>query len=161
MTKSFYWDSSVFNAWLNRESVRWNVCDAILKAAEEGQIRIVTSSVTYMEVYGYPLKAWQDGELSPEHMENAEAVVKKLFRSRYIQVVDLDRFIAERAHTIRRDTPRLRKSPIDAIHLASALMTSVEKLHTYDNDDLLQLSPFEGLPIAEPSWLFQMGMRLE
>ncbi len=155
MARRIYWEASVFNAWLNREAERFDICDAILRAAERDELHIVTSALTLVEVYGYPLKGWQEGRISEEQMANAEARVEGLFKAPFIEVVDLDRFIAGRARDIRRQVKGLSGRTTDAIHLASALMTSVEEMHTYDDDDLLQLSPFQGLVIKHPSRDFQ------
>ncbi len=156
----FYWENSVFVAWLNREAGRFDVCDAILRAAEKGEVHIVTSAITLVELFGYSLRDLQDGNITLDRMQEIERRIDDLFQVEYIEIVSVDRLIARRAHDLRRDVSQLRnrrKLP-DAIHLASALHTAVDEMHTYNNDDLVQLSPFSGLKIVEPHWEVQLSL---
>jgi predicted nucleic acid-binding protein len=156
----FYWENSVFVAWLNRETGRFDVCDAILRAAEKGDVHIVTSAITLVELFGYSLTDLHVGKITIDKMQEIERRIDDLFRAEYIEIVSIDRFIAKRAHDLRRDVAQLRnrrKLP-DAIHLASALNTAVDEMHTYNSDDLLQLSPFSGLRIVEPHWDVQLSL---
>jgi len=68
----FYWDASVFLAWLNKEEGRFYICDAILKAAEEGQVKIVTSAITLVEVFGYSLAELHNGNLSHQQITDTQ-----------------------------------------------------------------------------------------
>lgn len=154
----FYWETSPFVAWLNREQGRFETCDAILKEGEKGNVRIVTSAITLVELYGYSLKDLAEGRVTQQEVQRAEEWVAELFKAEFLEVVSVDRFIARRAHELRRDIVLLRRKPIDTIHLASASMTGVEELHTYNNQDLWGLSPFEGLRIVQPHWDVQLPL---
>lgn len=45
-----YWDSCTFLAVLKNESDKINECLSVIKAAEAGEIIIVTSALTFIEV---------------------------------------------------------------------------------------------------------------
>jgi predicted nucleic acid-binding protein len=158
MIRRFYWENSAFVAWLNREAGRFEVCDAILRSAEKGELRIVTSAITLVELFGYSLADFHGKSIDGETVRQIEDKIKDLFKTEFIEIVSVDRFIAQKAHDIRRDTPQLRKKSIDAIHLSSAIFTGVDEMHSYDADDLLRLSPFSGLKIVQPHWDFQIEM---
>lgn len=153
----FYWDASVFSAWLNKEEGRFDICDAILRAAEEGQVKIVTSAITLVEVFGYSLAELHGGNLSHQQITDKDYQVESLFNAEYIEVVNVDRFIARTARDLRRNHPQLRRKTIDAIHIASALNTEVEELHSYDTEDMLKLSSI-GLKIIMPHWDTQLPL---
>jgi predicted nucleic acid-binding protein len=48
--KLHYWDSCVFLALLKNEPDKINECLAVLKAAKNRQVTIVTSALTFIEV---------------------------------------------------------------------------------------------------------------
>lgn len=142
MTDLRYWDSGVFLAWLLPEPERTAACRGVIRAAEKGDLRIVTSGVTLTEVIKLkgrpPLKAEQ------------EALINKFFQHRYILVRNCDRFVAEYARQLIWEYPALK--PKDSIHVATAIKTRLPVLDSYD-DGLLALDGKVGTPalrIGEP-----------
>lgn len=77
-----YWDSSVFLAWLLPEPPRKKQCAEVLRAAERGEVQIVTSAITLTEVIKLkgrpPLKAAQEDK------------IRRFFLNEYIAVVNAD-----------------------------------------------------------------------
>jgi predicted nucleic acid-binding protein len=93
----------------------------VIRAAEAGEVLIVTSSLTIAEVV--KLK-----RATPIPRESAE-LVRAFFRRSYIIIRELDRFLAERAQEVVWD---YGVEPKDAVHVATALATEVVQLDTFD-----------------------------
>ena len=122
----------------------------MLKAAEAGQLRIVTSSLALVEV----IKLKSREELPPDK----EPMIRAYFKQPYISIRELDRTIGEAA----RDLIWTYKVPVkDAVHLATALHTpGVVQLDTFDEDDLIKFSGRFGDPplvIGYPPQLPEQG----
>lgn len=81
-----YWDSSAFLAWLLPETDREEDCRSVLRAAEDGELQLVTSALTLTEVI--KLKG------SPELKRDYEARIANFFQNDYIILRNVDRFIA-------------------------------------------------------------------
>ena len=131
-----YVESPVFIAFIRGESKGDDhnckaVVDTILKAAEDGDFAIFTSSLTIAEVFK---NKRQGTQLTEE--ENQD--LRPYFRESYIRLIEVDRDIAERANELCRthqpgpNRPALR--PNDAIHLACAERADCEVLLAYDPD---------------------------
>jgi predicted nucleic acid-binding protein len=140
-----YWDSSCFLAWLKPEPARHNACHDVLKAAERGEVVLVTSTITLTEV----IKLNKGPIQIPQE---AERQISGFFKHEYIVLVQVTRFIAEAARSLMWAYPDLR--PKDAIHAATAMKSGVFDLHTFDKDflplDGTVGSGATGLRIAEP-----------
>ena len=110
----YYWDSCIFIDALRPSNVSDDIDYPLLREYLEdlkhSKIQIVTSSITYTEVY-------KDGALDD---------MRKL---KDLQIIDPTQAIAIEAAMIR-DATNL-KTP-DAIHLATALYARLEVLHTTD-----------------------------
>lgn len=140
-TQIFYWDSSVFVALLNDEPGRGENLEQIIDEAEAGEVYIVTSSFTLVEVIKYkgsiPIKI------------AAQKTVTEFFRKDYFRFVDATRKITEAARDLIWASPSL--NPKDAVHLASAIEFArkerLDCIHSYDTD-FLKLSG--KLPISCP-----------
>ena len=65
-----YWDSNAFLGWLNKEPHCFDVCDGIIRDARSGKCRIVTSTITFAEVF------WVRGGAPKQEQVNA---IKNLF----------------------------------------------------------------------------------
>lgn len=134
-----YWDSNVFLGWLADEADKVALCRPVIEAAQAGQLMIVTSALTIAEVL------WLKGEpkLSAANAKKVEA----FFRSRWIVVRDVDRFIAEDARALVWDK---NVRPKDAIHLATALRqdVAIDQFDTFD-EPLIKLSKRLGDPPLE------------
>lgn len=124
-----YWDSTVFLAWLLPEPDRQPVCREVLKAAEDGQLQIVTSSITLTEVIKLPGR---------ERLEkDQEQLIRRFFMNEYIIIQSVTRFVAEEARNLIWSYARLH--PKDSIHVATALFIKEPVLDTFDEKDLIQL----------------------
>jgi predicted nucleic acid-binding protein len=123
-----YWDSNTFLGWLNREPAKVDLCEAVIDTAKAGQCRIVTSALTYAEVY------WtkRGVKLSPEQ----QTEITDLFNYSWIVPVDLDRLTGERARQLMWDFPHIKSW--DAVHLASAIgvrtLRHIDCFDTFDGD---------------------------
>lgn len=143
-----YWDSDAFIGWLAEESDKVAECRAVIRAAEEGKTIIVTSALTIAEVL------WLRGH--PRISADAAEKVERFFDHEYIVVNDLDRHLAEEArklvwsHNIR---------PKDAIHVATAIDATVDRMETFDGDLIKQSGSVGDPPLDigrpnEPGTLF-------
>ena len=138
-----YWESSVFISRIQRTPGRIDILRRITDRAERGEIVIVMSALTLAEV------ARVDDTLLPEEQEQR---IVDFFENPYLIVRQLDRIGAERTRAIVRQHPGLRAP--DAVHVASALLSNVSVLHTYDRG-ILRRNGLIGAPplrIEEPAW---------
>lgn len=132
--RKVYWDACVWIALIGGEPDRAARCESLITLARAGDVQIWTSSLTLAEVYkhrvgpnGAALAAEKDGEF--------EAYLEQEF----VFEVQVDHEVGVRARQLLRQyTPPLRR-PADAIHLASALVNSLDELHTFDGNNLLGL----------------------
>jgi predicted nucleic acid-binding protein len=133
-----YVDSSVFISFIKGEKKGPKgehdckaVFGSVIAAAKRGDFRIFTSTLTIAEVHkkkGMPT--------SLTDQENID--LRPYFRQDYIQLIEVDRDIAERANELCRTDLRVsgRKTlrPNDAIHLASAERAGCNVILAYDPD---------------------------
>ncbi len=125
-----YFDSSVFLGWIKKEVVK-NVnrqipADHILNLAQNGELKVVTSTLTLAEVY--KLKS---GPIAPSKVN--DTILKTFARyleNDWITLVDVDRYIGERANTF---CGQFNIYPNDAIHLACALRADCDYLLAWDD----------------------------
>ncbi len=136
-----YWDAAAFIAWLAKESGRWEKCKLVLDAAEAGQLNIVTSAFTLVEVI--QLKS---------HTPLPKADQPKLenfFKQDYIVLRQVTRKTGQLARLAVWD---YGVDPKDAIHVATALQADLGYLDTFDKE-LISKSGTIGNPplvIGEP-----------
>lgn len=112
-------------------------CRGVIVAAEEGRARIVTSSLTLVEVI--KLKKHPPLARDREHM------ISEFFLHDYIVVRQLDRFLAEQA---RRLVWYEGIDPKDAVHVATALRAKVEQLDTFDKGLIKKAGTLGDPPLA-------------
>ena len=141
-----YWDACVFLGWLKEEPDKIAQCMAGIRAAERGELVIVTSALSLAEVL-YLVK----GEM-PVSRETRQKV-RSFFENEYILLCEVDRAVGERAQDVVWEHSVKHK---DAIHVATALLVrerlAIEQLDTYDGP-LGQLSgQIDGLPIGQPNF---------
>jgi predicted nucleic acid-binding protein len=126
-----------------------------LQDAEQQRIEIVTSFLTLAEVL-------RSGSVSAAGKHLTDKDINEFFERPEIEMVTVDRFVAEKAREIRRGAPRLGKNRFmvgDAIHVATALLSDVDALYSYDDDDLVKYDAhFEGLKIVNPTWSGQLTL---
>lgn len=139
-TRYRYWDSATFLAWLSKEAKRCDLCTPVIEAAEQGQLRIVTSAMTLTEVIYVRDSTGALKKLPP----GESGQINRFFRHEWIVLREVDRTIGEAArdliwnHGVR---------PRDALHLATALAGDVDydQFDTFDKD-LVLLSGKLGKP---------------
>jgi predicted nucleic acid-binding protein len=147
-----YFESSVFIAWIKgTETFKRDgsscktVVDHIIKLAEQGVFRIVTSTWTLAEVHK-----------RKKEIPLPEKQCKKLlayFENDYIDLVDVTRAIGEQAHMLAR---LHGLTPTDSVHLACALRAKCDILLSYD-PDFLDVSPKpKGIVIDHPKIIHEI-----
>lgn len=125
-----YWDSNAFLGWLDRVPGRFLPCDAIIKAAERGECRIVTSTITWSEVFWMRTKTDQAEQI---------AAIDELFGKSWIIPIELDNHVAKLTRELLYAFARNNGlKPQDAVHLASAIRArvigNVESFDTWDGN---------------------------
>lgn len=144
-----YVDSSVFIAWLwgevNNGVDRKAVGTHIFKQAERGLFKLHISAFTLAEVH----KKWKLPRLTAPQDQQLIA----FFEHEYIEIVDVDREVGERANELCR---QFGLKPPDAIHVASALRANCEVLLAWDGDFRRVVLP--DLIIEEPRILGQLDL---
>ena len=152
-----YWDSCIWISLIANETNiplkgggfenRVALAKAVLDNAAEGAAEIVTSALSLAEV----------NKLSPNPSGLADTPDKlaEFFENDYIVLAMLDRRTAELARKLmQRKLSGLR--PLDAVHIATALIAKVDEMHSFD-DNLIELSDsfdkLDGKPlrICKPS----------
>jgi predicted nucleic acid-binding protein len=125
LPKRVYWDACAWIALIQKEKIlsgglvedREQMCRTVIEAAKQGKLEIVVSTFCLVEVC----------------KENSTGAVDKLadfFETDYLLMVALDRFVAEQARKLMQSGHGLK--PPDASHIATALISSVEEMHTFD-----------------------------
>lgn len=143
-----YWDSCCFLRWLKKEP-EYEKCQGVLKSAENGKLKIVTSAYTIAEVI-YLNKKGHSKIIKSDSDE-----ICRFFEKDYIIVINVDRYIAEDARNLLWKYNALR--PADAIHVASAIKAVVYLFDTFD-DYLIKQSGTIGEPpltITKPNIPYQ------
>jgi predicted nucleic acid-binding protein len=141
--KTVYWDACVFHALFGKEAGRVDACSRIEKAAQDGEVKIYTSTATFVECVWVKTVKDPTGKLyklSPKH----EEILQKYFMHSFIVPITCDRAIAEAARALLWKYPALK--PKDAIHVASAMSQPIDVMRSYDNDDLVKLNGKIGTP---------------
>jgi len=126
----YYWDSCIFVAWITDEKRppgEMEGLSEIIEEMEKGEAVIVTSVMTANEVFEY--------NLTSEQKQRLESTLK----NPDIALVNVNLRISEKGRELREfyhQQKHALKLP-DSIHLATALLFEVNKLHTFD-DKLLR-----------------------
>jgi predicted nucleic acid-binding protein len=124
-----YWDSTAFLGWLNKDPESFGTCDRIIADAKAGKCRIVTSTITFAEVF------WLKGRVTKG--DNIEAI-RELFGHSWVVPAELDRSTAELARDLLLTFARGNGlHPPDAIHLATAVRVKSmhDELENFDTWD--------------------------
>lgn len=155
---TYYWDTCCFLAWLMDETRPPGEMDALaqcVKRFKRGQVKIVTSVLTYTELTTAKLPAGM--------LERFEEVLQRPNSGK----ISVDIKVAKLARDLRNfyidtRTDNLTITLPDSIHLASAIITHCDEFHTFDKHDKkkqnsLGLLPLDGnvagykLRIVQPS----------
>jgi len=118
-----YWDSAAFLGWLKEEEDKVDECRVVLQEAEAGRILLVTSALTLAEV----IKLRRSPPIEKQHAD----LIKRFFENSYIEVRDVNRYLAELARQLVWDHAGL--NPKDAIHVATAVHFGMRRLETFDD----------------------------
>ena len=149
-----YWDACTFLGLLKNESDKVDECISVIKAAQDGDVIIVTSALTFIEVVKL-----EKGQ--PKLPKESEEKIRAFFRHDWIYIYDVDRKIGESARELIWQYESLK--PKDATHVATAMRAKVDVLDTFD-DYLIKLSEKIGDPplvIKRPFFQVQLDMHLE
>ncbi|MGN6663501.1 MAG: type II toxin-antitoxin system VapC family toxin [Solirubrobacterales bacterium] len=140
-----YWDSCVFLGWLKAEPDKLPQCEAALREAEAGKLKIITSTLTLAETL-YLVKGEQ-----PVSAQTREAV-RGFFENDYIELAELDRPTAELAQDVVWEFDVKHK---DAVHVATAVKLreriAIEQLDTFDGPLASLNGKIHSLPIGQPN----------
>jgi len=152
-----YWDSCVFIdriEAINKDRI--DTLRAMTEAAEGGSLDIFASALVLAEVV----------KLSGLGLENAEKeqLILDFFENDYISVRNVDHRVSEIARRVVRDH---KLKPPDAIHVATALLSKVDVLQTYDeplialDGKIFYQDVFDKpLRIEHPKWSWQPSLAL-
>lgn len=143
----YYWDACVFLSYVEEQENRLPDIDSFLTQAKKGEIEIVTSTLSMVEVAYAPIERTGE-QLEPQE----ERQIEKLWRpDSPVTLVEFHPLIAYDAkRLIRLGLPRgWSLKPNDAIHLATAERMSVDAVHTYDSA-LGKYGELIGRPVEKP-----------
>lgn len=146
--KQFYWDSCVFLSLVEGHADRTADIQALLTDAQGGKVEILTATVSIVEV-AFAKQEKDRKVLDPE----AEKRIDRLWAPPSpVKLVEFHSAIAKTAKDLMRDAMVRGWSlrGMDAIHLATAQLLAVKKMHTYD-DSLQKFGQLIGITIEEPS----------
>lgn len=120
---------------LNQEREKYPALLSIWKRAESDKCKILTSTISRVEVI--KKKCDDQDATSLSGHENSE--ITRMFQQVHVILANVDFIIADKAAELRAQHRELRKTP-DAIHLATASYWNCGVMHTYDKSDLLSLN---------------------
>lgn len=144
-----YWDANVVLNYLNEHDPgRVQTLDGLLYRARKGEIEIVTSTLTVVEV------AFITGEFDSADLPGDvdQRIAAMWFPPGPVKLVDLHLRIAEEARALVRlaRSRGQRLTPRDAVHLASAVFLQANAVHTYDKP-LHKFGADIGIEVTEPT----------
>lgn len=116
------------------EAEKIEVCQYVVDESKKGNLEIWTSSLTLAEVFKRKCGSTYKG-IDANDDSNFENYIQQDF----LVEVQVDHEIGVTARHLLRAHDVLKK-PMDAIHLATAVVNNVDEFHTFDNDDLLRLN---------------------
>ena len=145
-----YWDSDCFLGYLKGEQDKMAICRGTADKAQQGDLIIITSAITLIEVVRLQK---QPIRLSPKDAKK----ISQFFQNPYIYVHTVDSPVATLARQLIWDHNLQQR---DSIHVATALLRTIPKLHTFD-ERLLTLDAKLGDPklrICKPDIQGQMDL---
>lgn len=119
------------------------MCRTVVESAKRGGIEILTSALSLAEVCKDPAIKIQQADAISDYFEND-----------YL-LVNVDRFVGERARALMMGGGYTGLKPPDATHIATAAISGVEEMHTFDQmllnlDGLIDKSDGSKLKICKP-----------
>jgi predicted nucleic acid-binding protein len=126
------------------------IFDSIIDAARGGAFKIITSGLTIAEVF----KNKKNPEMGLTLQENED--LRPYFREDYIQIVEVDRDVGDRANELCRTLPADPSTsaralrPNDAIHIASAERAECDVVLAWDPDFISQKARISTIRLETP-----------
>jgi predicted nucleic acid-binding protein len=128
LPKRVYWDACSWIALIQKEKIYENgkledremLCRAVVEAAKQNKLEIVTSAFCLAEV----CKNKDVRDQSPDK-------IAAFFENDYLLLVALDTFVGVRARELMLGGYAGLKPP-DACHVATAVISNVDEMHTFD-----------------------------
>ena len=151
-----YLDSSVFLAHIKKETTlcpdgrpRFELTTGIFNDAQAGKYTIFTSTVTIVEVRRIKGSTIR---LTESERKEVNDLFKDFLEHEWIYPIEVNREIAEKAQDIGAT---YNLTPMDSIHVASAIWWGCTTLFAWDKKTLTSRIPegvIEGVHIMEPYW---------
>jgi predicted nucleic acid-binding protein len=121
----YYWDTTLFIAWLTNEEREPEVMEGIAEVARQvdaNEAILITSVITQTEIF--------EGNLG----DDTKAKLENLFKRKNVIRINVDLPIAELARQIREyyDARSVKIRTPDSIHLATAILYKADEMHTTD-----------------------------
>lgn len=116
-------DSNVLIEMILGNSPAAKICAELVRLAEDEKITIVLSVLCYTEVRGYPNKKPYPPELDKKCLD--------FFDNARLLIVDVNRRVSLVA---RRLAHQYGYKPLDALHLATAVVAKADVFMTWDQD---------------------------
>ncbi len=146
--RPIYWDACVLLSYINGMPERVLVIDELLRQSRAGQVELITSAISQVEV-AFAASEQEQGALD----QDVEDRIAELWApGSPVKAVEFYELIGQRARALMRQGIAQgwgQLKAADAIHLATAQQMGVEEFHTYDRR-LLKWNGTAGLPIVEP-----------
>lgn len=143
-----YWDSNCFVAILNADEAHSSNCVQILDEAARGNLEIVVSTITMVEV----VRPRGTGSPVPREIEDK---ITAFFENDYIRMRLVDRLVAEKSRQLCWSE---NLHPRDAVHVATAILESCEVLESSDPHLLRLNGRIPNLEIRVPTWTGQTDL---
>ena len=150
--KYAYWDSNCFIGYLADEEYGRDARMGVIQAVERGELRLVTSAFTLVEVVKLKVK---DGDVPPRMSSAQRASLEACFSpANGVVIVNVDVTTATKAREAVWDRGI---DPKDAIHVGSALQFKESALspddelvfHTFDKKLIKRADGYEGVRFEE------------
>ena len=123
-----YWDSCVFIEWIEKKNPdRVKLIDPLVSMAQNDEIKIITSVIAEAEVQKWPEEGISNQETNRR--------IADFFKNPWINRRSVD----TRVVSVVRQIRLINNLKLwDAIHVATALISEVTALHTFDRDHMIK-----------------------
>jgi predicted nucleic acid-binding protein len=145
--KRIFWDSCrlLSKTYQPAKLAEHDICQLCFQSAIDGQVEIVTSTITIAEVVK------TEELIEPPVPETIREQMRILFNEPYITLISVDLARVQEARELIWKNSWLR--PIDAIQISCALYSKVDELFSYDGNGakkgLLDLDGKLGTPLLK------------